>query len=402
MGKFRAYEPGQAWLLPPSVEDVLGPDHLSLFIHRVVEQLDLSAIESSYSEEGQPGYDPRLLLKLWLYAYCLGVTSTRRLEQRTREDLGFRYLAGGATPDHWTLNDFRRRHGRALNDVFTQVVEWAQQQGLGRLGHVAIDSTRIRANASPQRVLSEKRLREERARIRRDIRQWQQQCNGEAAQEAPGTTIESQSWQDRLKEIPRQLRQLGKAGVEKQSLTDPDSSFLRTRKGFELGYTADIAVSEDHLIVAQRVTQNPNDTRSLEDLVDQVEQRCQESPQRVLADSGFYKNELVSAVEARGIDVYVPDSNMAQELHGGRNAEQSAGCVGAPGPVVARMRAKLRTPEGQSTYRKRAGLVEPLFGILKEQRNGRRFRLRGLDNVGFELCLMTLAWNLTRLHRLTR
>jgi len=102
MGKFRTHDPEEAWLLPPSVEYVLGADHLSFFVHEIVERLDLRAIEDSYSDEGQPAYHPRLLLKLWLNAYCLGITSSRRLEQRTREDLGFRFLAGGSTPDHWT------------------------------------------------------------------------------------------------------------------------------------------------------------------------------------------------------------------------------------------------------------------------------------------------------------
>jgi transposase len=132
MGKFRAYEPEQGWLLPPSVKDVLGEGHLSLFIHEALEQL----ARDSYSDEGQPGYHPKLLLKLWLYAYCLGVTSSRRVAQRTREDLGFRYLAGGAEPDYWTLNNFRHRHPRGLNDLFTQVVEWARAHGWAGRGIV--------------------------------------------------------------------------------------------------------------------------------------------------------------------------------------------------------------------------------------------------------------------------
>jgi len=198
------------------VGDVLGPGHLSFFVHEIVERLDLRAIEDSYSEEGQPGYHPRLLLKLWLYACSLGITSSRRLEQRTREDLGFRFLAGGSTPD-----------------------------------------------------------------------------------------------------------------------------YLRTRSGFELGYTADIAVSEDHLIVGQRITRNPTDTRSLDEMVEQVEQRCGETPGQVSADSGFYRNEEVQAVTARGADVYVPDSNMAQELNGGRSADETAGCIAHYGPAVSQMRAKI-------------------------------------------------------------
>jgi transposase len=400
MGKFRAYEPDQAWLLPPSVGEVLGPGHLSFFVHEIVERLDLRAIENSYGDEGQPGYHPRLLLKLWLYAYCLGITSSRRLEQRTREDLGFRYLAGGSTPDYWTLNAFRRRHGKALNDVFTQVLEWAREQGWGRLGHVAIDSTRIAANASRESTVTEETLRGRRAAIRRRIRQWQKQCNEESAQEAGGTQTETDGWRRQLEQIPRQLKQLRKSGLKKLSVTDPDSRFLRTRSGFELGYTADIAVSEDHLVVAQRVTQNPTDTQSLDEMVEQVEQRCGETPRQVSADSGFYRNEEIQAVMDRGADVYVPDSNMAQELNGGPSAERTAGCIVHYGDLVRQMRAKLRTAAGQAVYQKRKGLVEPVFGTLKEQRQGRRFRLRGLKNVALEFCLMALAFNLTGLHPL--
>jgi Transposase domain (DUF772) len=200
------------------------------------------------------------LLKLWLYSYCLGITSSRRLEQRTREDLGFRFLAGGSTPDYWTLNAFRRRHAKALNDLFTQVLEWAREQGWGRLGHVEVDSTRIAANASRDRIVTEEKLRSQRAAIGRQIRQWQKQCNVESAREAGGTQTETGRWRQKLEQIPGQLKRLRKAGLNKQSVTDPDSRFLRTPTGFGLGYTADIAVSEDHLIVGQRVTQNPTDT----------------------------------------------------------------------------------------------------------------------------------------------
>ena len=400
MAKFRAYDPGQAWLLPPNVRDVLGEEHLSFFVHEVVERLNVKALEDSYSEEGQPGYHPRLLLKLWLYAYCLGITSSRRLEQRTREDLGFRFLAGGSTPDYWTLNAFRRRHGRALNDLFTQVLEWAREQGWGRLGHVAVDSTRIAANASRDRIVTEEKLRSQRAALRRQIRQWQKRCNEESAQEAGGTQTETDTWRQKLEQIPRQLKRLRKAGLKKQSVTDPDSRFLRTRTGFELGYTADIAVSEDHLIVGQRITQNPTDTRSLEAMVEQVEQRCGETLRQVSADSGFYRNEEIEAVTARGVDAYVPDSNLAQELNGGRSADETAGCIVHYGAQVSQMRAKLRSAEGRAIYRKRAGLVEPVFGTLKEQRHGRRFRLRGLEKVAVEFCLMALAYNLSRMHRM--
>jgi transposase len=400
MGKFRAYEPEQAWLLPPSVGEVLGEGHLCFFVHEVVERVDLRGIENSYSDEGHPGYHPRLLLKLWLYAYSLGVTSSRRLEQRTREDLGFRFLAGGAMPDHWTLNDFRKRHGRALNDVFTQVLEWAREQGWGRLGHVAIDSTRIAASASRDRVVTAEQLRKRRAALRLQIRQWQKQCNEEATQEAAGTRLEDGKWRRQVERIPAQLRQLRKAKQAKLSETDPDSRFLRTRTGFELGYTADIAVSEDHLVVAQRITQNATDNGSLDAVVEQVEQRCGATPERVSADSGFYRNEEIAAVMKRGAEVYVPDSTMARELNGGSSADEKRGCIARYGELVNGMRERLRSEAGRAVYDRRKALVEPVFGTLKEQRQGRRFRLRGLDKVSIEFCLMTLAYNLTRLYHL--
>ncbi|MBZ5516870.1 MAG: transposase [Acidobacteriia bacterium] len=206
--RFLPYHPDQAYLLPPSVKEVLGEDHLCFFVHRVVERLDLRGFEQEYGEEGPPAYAPALMVKVWLYAYTLQVTSSRRLEQRIREDLAFRYLAGGATPDHWTLNEFRRHHRRAINDLFTQVLELARAAGLGRLGHVAIDSTRVAANASRNRVESEDALRRERAQLRRQVRRWQQQCDAADPNETPGTTLEApakQAVEARLAEIPRRL-----------------------------------------------------------------------------------------------------------------------------------------------------------------------------------------------------
>jgi len=163
MAKFLDYNPEQAYLLPPSVCDVLGSGHLCFFVRRVMAKLNLSALRNEYGEEGGPAYAPEMLASVWLYAYALGVTSSRRLEQRIREDLGFRYLAGGAAPDHWTLNAFRRRHAHGLNDLFTQVVEMARKANMGKLGHVAIDSTRIAANASRDRLDTEQALRDARA-----------------------------------------------------------------------------------------------------------------------------------------------------------------------------------------------------------------------------------------------
>ena len=148
MSRYVVYNPEQVWLLPPSVREELGENHLGVFVHELVERLDLRQMEAQSSAEGRPGYPPQLLLKVWSYAYALGVTSSRRIEQRLHEDLGFRFLAGGLKPDHWTLNEFRKRHPKALNDVFTQVVEAARRLGMGQVGRVAIDSPRGGAHAS--------------------------------------------------------------------------------------------------------------------------------------------------------------------------------------------------------------------------------------------------------------
>jgi transposase len=282
--RFLPYDPDQAYLLPPSVKDVLGKEHLCFFVHRVVEQLDLRGFEQEYGEEGRLAYAPGLMVKVWLYAYALQVTSSRRLEQRVREDLAFRYLAGGATPDYWTLNAFRTRHRRALNDLFLQVVEVARGLGMARLGHVAIDSTRVRANAARRRLETEGELRQRLARTRREIRRWQQQCDAADPDEEPGTQVEAsydEQLQEQLQETQQRLRKLRKLGARQLSVTDPDSRFLHEMGGgFTLGYTVDLAVSDDHLIVGQRATQAVSDSASLLPWVEQVEQTCGARPEQ--------------------------------------------------------------------------------------------------------------------------
>ena len=200
MSRYIIYNPEQAWLLPPSVRGELGEGHLAVFVHELVERLDLKQFEAEHSEEGRPSYPPQLLLKVWLYAYAVGVTSCRRLEQRIREDLGFRFLAGQLKPDHWTLNDFRRRHPKALNDVFTQVVEAARAIGLGRLGRVAIDRHGYKPTHRRIAAIASSSC-DERARIRQRIRRWQKQCDQENAGALRGSTADSEAWKQRLDEI---------------------------------------------------------------------------------------------------------------------------------------------------------------------------------------------------------
>lgn len=399
MPNFYEYSPEQGYLLPPSVRDVLGQEHLCFFIHRAVEKLDLGKFLEGYSEEGHPGYHPALQVKVWLYAYALGVTSSRRLERRIQEDLAFRYLAGGARPDYWTLNEFRKRHKGAINDVFTQVVELARDLGMGKLGHVAIDSTRIAANAASDRVDTEKKLRKERARIRRQIRQWQRQCEEEDPNEGAGTALEREALEKlekRLETIPQRLERLKKSGLPKRSRTDEDSRFLRGRGGSRLGYRATVAVSEDYLIVAQQVSQESADNGLLVPMVERVKRACGGPPGQVSADAGFFTQANVRKMEEEKIDAYVPDSHLAHELNRGQRVR---GHGAARDPAQRRMRQKLRSPAGRATYGRRKQIVEPVCGMLKEQHGMRQFRMRGLAKVGVELALAATALNLTRLWR---
>jgi transposase len=340
MSRFKSYIPEQCYLLPPSVQDELSGDHLCFFLRRVVERLDLSGFEQAYAAEGGALYAPELMLSVWLYAYATGITSARQLERRLVEDLPLRYLAAGARVDNWALSAFRRRHARALNDCFTQVLEMARELGMGRLGKVAIDH------------------------------------------------LES-----KLAELPQRLERLNKSGLKKLSRTDPDARFLRTRSGFDLAYTAEIAVSDDHLIVAQRLTQNAADNASLLPIIEQVRQRCGRAPDQILADSGFFSIANLEQMEAQNLDAYVPDSNLARSLNLGVRCRQKA-CARAH----RRMRRKLQTDDGRLTYGRRKAIVEPVFGVLKQQRGLRQFRTRGLANVGSEFTLATLAYNLTRMH----
>ena len=395
MSRFKVYSPEQAYLLPPSVRDELGEKHLCFFVRGVIERLDMSVFVRSYSAEGGELYAPELMLGVWLYAYAVGVTSARQVERRLVEDLAFRYLAGGARIDNWALSAFRRRHGRALNDAFTQVLEWAQQQGMVKLGRVAIDSTRVAANACKDRVDSEQALRDTRAQLRRQVRAWQKEADRDDP-EPGGLEVAIGELNKALDELPRRMERLNKSGLKKLSRTDEDARFLRQRGGFVLGYTGEIAVSDDHLIVAQRVTQNVTDNGSLMPMVDEVIERCGAPPGAALADSGFFSIDNIELMEQRNIDAYVPDSNLASELNLGVRCRAKARAASH-----RRMRAKLRSPDGQAAYARRKAVVEPVFGVLKQQRGIRQFRTRGLQNVNNEFTLATLAYNITRLKSLT-
>ena len=382
--------------MPPRIVDELGEDHLVVFIHKLVERIDLGAFESERGEIGRPAYPPQMMLKIWLYAYALGLTSSRRIEQRLREDLGFRFLAGNHKPDHWTLNDFRRRYPKALNDVFTKVVEDARRLGLVKLGRVAIDSTRVEANASADRSDSREKLRAERAETRRRIRSWYQQCAREEQAVNEEQLRQAKGWQRRLEEIPKQLEQLRKSGQKRSSRSDPESRYLKRRGGFCLGYTCELAVSDDHVVVAQRVHQAPTDNGSLNKMTNLIKRQSGNKPQAVVADCGYHSMGEIAKVEKKKIEAYVPDRLLARELAGGDVVEMNERQKRRT-PGLAERREKLREATAREHQRRRKAIVEPVFGVLKQQRGMRKFRRRGRQAVAVEWTWATIAYNLTRM-----
>ena len=340
------------------------------------------------------------MLSVWLYAYASGITSARRIERRLVEDLAFRYLAGEAA-------------GGQLGAVGISAAAWAgDQRGLhpgagdgARFGLGQAGASGDRLDAGEGECLprphghgteTAERAREVAAAgaaLAEGLR-WRRGGTGRAA---GGVAAEQ-----RLAEMPRRLEKLRKSGQAKLSRSDEEARFLRERGGHStLGYTAEVAVSDDHFILAQRVTQAATDNDSLLPMLDEVERQCGSPPLQVLADSGYFSLQNLKQLEERGVDGYVPDSNLARELNTGQRA-RGLGANPVRTPQLRRMRRKLRSPAGRQQYARRKAVVEPVFGVLKQQRGMRQFRTRGLAKVAVEFTLAALAYNLTRLYQLAK
>jgi len=227
------------------------------------------------------------------------------------------------------------------------------------------------------------------------VREFQQKASQQDPEEDGGVNLSPEQRQALAEQTVPALPRKGRQQV---SLTDPESRFLRTGQGWQLGYTADLAVSDDHLIVAKRVTQNATDNGSLVPLVEEVERQCGVRPEKVTGDAGFFSGRALHAMKQQGVDLYVPDNNLKHEMQTGERA-RGIGNHRIRDLEHRRMRAKLRTRAGRSIYQRRQAVVEPVFGILKEQRGMRKFRRRGLAAVSTEWMLAAIAYNLTRITR---
>jgi len=423
---YRPYFPEQDLLLPPSLQDWLSEGHLAYFVSDVVDQLDLSAIEAYYEKEerGYPPYHPRMMVKVLVYGYCVGVFSSRKLQKRLQEDVGFRVLAAGNEPDFRTLSDFRKLHLETLQRLFEQVLQMALEVGAVKVGCVAIDGSKIKANASKHKAMSYGRMKADQKRLKQEVQQLLAEAERTDAEEdarygdqsGDELPAELQRREERLRRIRQakraleeRVRQDAEAKGEdsartkpdekaQYNFTDPESRILKGPDGFLQGYNAQVAVeAETQLIVAQTVTQAANDKQQLIPMIDEVEQQSGQKPEEVLADSGYASEENLKATEGAEVDVYVA-------VAGDKHDQPQSRCPRGPIPQgatrIARMRRKLKTKVGRAIYARRKTIVEPVFGQIKQAQGFRQFLLRGLKKVQGEWALVCMAHNVLKVHRM--
>lgn len=433
---FRRYQPDQSFLLPPSPRDWLREDHLVYFISETVDCLDLSAFFERYEGDGrrnQP-FDPRMMVKVILYGYATGIRSSRKLSRRLEEDVAFRVLAAENFPAHRTLCDFRHEHLEALGALFVQVVQVAREAGLVKLGTVAVDGSKVKANASRHKSMTykemlkqEKRLREkidallaeadridgqedelygrdqrgdelpEGLRRREDrLRAIQEAKKRLEARQAEADRAQGRGPGDGRKSPrggPRFKREFGVPKDEAQdNFTDPQSRIMKTKRGFGQCYNAQLAVDEaSYLIVATGMTQNAADNGELLGLVETIESVTGQRPETLLADAGYKSEANFQALEEAQIDGYISL---------GREGKAPPKPPGRDRPASRRMKHKLNTSQGRALYRRRKGIVEPAVGWIKNILGFREFSFRGVEKVSAEWDLVCLGINLRRMHRL--
>jgi len=426
---FRPYEPDQSFLMPVSMHEWLPSGHLAYFVTDVVDQLDLTAILERYEREerGYPPYHPRMMVKVLLYAYCIGVPSSRRIAKRLEEDIAFRVLAANNTPDFRTISDFRKDHLHALAALFIQVLKLCQKAGLVKLGHVALDGTKMKANASKHKAMSYKRMMEEEARLEVEVKELlkraeavdeeedQKYGNDRRGDELPKELVFRENRLKKIREAKQALEAEARQKAEaedsvaaapkdkaQRNFTDPDSRIMPASGGkhFIQGYNAQAAVdSKQQVIVAAKITNQPVDRGQAELMVDVVHANTGRLPDQLSADAGYFSSDTVNNLTARGIDAYIPPNKMR---HGSILPPAPRGRIPRSLSTPDRMRRKLRTKRGRKCYALRKVLPEPVFGQIKQARGFRQFLLRGLDKVSGEWQVICTGHNLLKLWKAQR
>lgn len=433
MGKsYRPYYPDEELLLPPSLRDWLPENHLAYFVSDVVDNLDLSAMDAVYGAEkrGQPPYDPLMMTKVLVYGYCVGVFSSRRIERRLVEDIAFRVLAAGNQPNFRTISDFRKIHLETLSGLFEQVLKIALEAGAMKVGRVALDGTKVKANASKHKAMSYDRMLEKEKDLKAEVQQLLEQAEAADAEEdarhgkdnrGDELPAELARRETRLKKIREAKRALAARAREKAeaegndpkkakpkekdqyNFTDPESRIMKGADGFVQAYNAQAAVEPDfQLIVGQAVTQATNDKEQLMPMVEVIQQQSGQRPDEILADSGYCSEKNLEALESADQPEQQIIGYIATERV--KHGEYKEPCPRGPLPQgatrVDRMRRKLKTKVGKAVYAARKAIVEPVFGQIKQARGFRQFLLRGIKKVRREWSLVCLTHNILKLYRL--
>ena len=450
--KFKSYNRDQLFLFPPDMKDWLPEDDLINFIMDVVGSLDLDRIYESYdgSSGGQPPYDPEMMVCLLLYAYCVGIVSSRKIEQATWHSVPFRVLAGNLHPDHDTIAEFRKRHLKALGGLFIDVLRLCQKAGLVKLGHVSLDGTKVKANASKRKAMSYGRMEKRAADLNKEVARLLDLAGktddkedavygkGKRGDELPEDLRFKESRLKRIEEAKRALEEEARVeAAEKQAeyevkkkayddkpgrkgrppaepseeadkpdpkkqrnFTDSDSRIMPVEGGrsFVQGYNCQAAVDEKaQVIVASGVTQETNDKKQLEPVLEKLQSNTGGvKPKCLSADSGYSSGSNCETLESEGIDAYIATD---KQKHSDPSPAPPRGRIPKNATTTQRMARKLRTVKGQRIYAKRKYIVEPVFGQIKQARGFRRFSFRGLDHCRDEWDLVCLTHNLLKLFR---
>jgi transposase len=424
---YKTYLPEQDLLLPPSLRQWLPENHLAYCVSDVVDQLDLSAVESVYEQEdrGQPPYHPRMMVKILVYSYCVGVFSSRRMEKRLVEDVAFRVLAAGNEPDFRTLADFRKNHLKALEELFQQVLRLALEVGALKLGRVALDGSKVKANASKHKAMSYGRMEETEKRLRKEVRELLKQAEAvdeeedkrygreRQGEELPEELQRRETRIARIREAKKALEERAREKAESEkkddqeakpeskaqyNFTDPESRILKGSDAFVQGYNTQVAVEPTlQLIVGQRVTDAGNDKQQMVPLIEAVQEQSGQKPEEILADSGYCSEENLKYLAKRRIEGFVATE---KQKHGERNEACKRGPLPKGASRVERMKRKLQTKVGAAVYASRKYIVEPVFGQIKQARGFRQFLLRGLERVRGEWALVCMTHNLLKFHKL--
>ncbi len=432
--------------------------HLArLVVSLVTEQLDIIEIAAAYSGgKGQPPFDPRLMTALLLYAYCRGVYSSRRIAQACSERVDFMSIVALDPPDFRTISGFRKRHLKALSGLFVQILKLCEKAGLVKLGHVGLDGTKVKANASKHKAMSYERMEKRAAELEAEVARWfnsaeaadaeEDKLHGrdKTGEEMPDWVADKKRRAEKIRTAKAELEAEAKAAAEakakeqaaaeekrqaegrkkpgpkaappsgepdpkaQKNFTDPESRIMKSKDGFLQAYNAQAAVdAEAQIIVAQGVTQEANDKHQLVPMTDAIETNLGRKPGQLSADSGYCSDANIEALETRGIDGYIAPGRTKDAAEG--TDKESAGAPSAdaaptasPEPATAptrveAMREKIKAGGHDSPYRLRKQLPEPVFGQIKQARGFRQFLLRGIENVRAEWSIVCTAHNLLKL-----